>query len=480
VKAIMVMYDSLNRHMLEPYGCDWVKTPNFLRLAERAVTFDKAYIGSSPTIPTRRELHTGRYNFLHRGWGPLEPFDDSMAEILKNNSIYTALISDSYHYWEDGGSTYHCRYNSWRFFRGQEADAWTGVVTEESRGGAPRVHYKFTRKLVTREEQWPQAQTFARGLEFIRTNHEQDDWFLQIETFDPHEPYHVPQKYKDLYPHEYEGPPFDWPPYRRVREPSEQVHHCRCLSAALHSMCDAYLGKVIDLMDELNLWKDTMLIVNTDHGFLLGEHGWWAKMVQPFYEEVSHMPLFIWDPRSKVAGKRRKALVQTIDLPATLLEFFGQELPSNMQGQPLRDTIASDHPVRQAALFGKHGAHVYCTDGRYAYMRAPVTEKNDPLFNYTLMPTRMRGYFKTENLHNAELDGPFSFTKGSPVLKVPAHAQPDREREPHTIWDLESDPEQERPIRDSAVEERMIHHMVRLMKENDAPSEQFVRLGLPS
>ena len=77
MKAIMVMFDSLNRHMLPSYGCEWIHAPNFERLAERSITFDNCYVGSMPCMPARRELHTGRYNFLHRSWGPLEPFDDS-------------------------------------------------------------------------------------------------------------------------------------------------------------------------------------------------------------------------------------------------------------------------------------------------------------------------------------------------------------------------------------------------------------------
>jgi hypothetical protein len=81
MRAIMVMFDSLNRHMLPPYGAEWVHAPNFERLYERTVTFDNSYVGSMPCMPCRRELHTGRYNFLHRSWGPLEPFDDSVPEI---------------------------------------------------------------------------------------------------------------------------------------------------------------------------------------------------------------------------------------------------------------------------------------------------------------------------------------------------------------------------------------------------------------
>ena len=137
MKAIMVMYDSLNRHMLAPYGCDWTHTENFRRLARHTVTFDNCWVGSMPCMPARRELHTGRYNFLHRSWGPLEPFDDSMPQILKEAGIHTHLISDHYHYWEDGGATYHQRYSTWECVRGQEGDNWQPLVGFS--GGPSRV-----------------------------------------------------------------------------------------------------------------------------------------------------------------------------------------------------------------------------------------------------------------------------------------------------------------------------------------------------
>ena len=71
MRAIVVMFDSLNRHYLPVYNPDCgIIAPNFERLATRAVTFDQCYAGSMPCMPARREMHTGRYNFLHRGWGP--------------------------------------------------------------------------------------------------------------------------------------------------------------------------------------------------------------------------------------------------------------------------------------------------------------------------------------------------------------------------------------------------------------------------
>lgn len=63
MRAITVMYDSLNRKYLPNYGDNLSIMPNFRRLAKKTVTFDNFYVGSLPCIPARRELHTGRYNF---------------------------------------------------------------------------------------------------------------------------------------------------------------------------------------------------------------------------------------------------------------------------------------------------------------------------------------------------------------------------------------------------------------------------------
>ncbi len=408
MKAIMVMFDSLNRHMLSPYGCDWVHAPNFRRLAERSATFERFYVGSMPCMPARRELHTGRYNFLHRGWGPLEPFDDSSIEMLKQNAVHTHLVSDHYHYWEEGGATYHTRYGSWEISRGQEYDPWKGNLTCEI-DTEGRLEQSDTRQnLVNRlymqdEADTSQAKTYAMGIEFIKTNAAADKWFLQIETFDPHEPFVVPKRYVDLYDDEYTGGELDHPMYRDVRESAELVRHVRILNAALVSMCDHYLGQVLDLMDSLDLWKDTMLIVTTDHGFLLGEHDCWGKCWCPFYEEISHAPLFVWDPRCGAAGERRTSLAQTIDLGPTLLEYFGLDLTPDMQGRPLRDTVARDAPIRRAGLFGVFGSHVCVTDGRYVYMRAPTGEANKPLYEYTHMPTHMTHTFSPADMRTATM-----------------------------------------------------------------------------
>lgn len=63
MKAIILLFDSLNKHYLPPYGDMITRAPNFQRLAAHCTTFNNSYVGSMPCMPARRELHTGRHNF---------------------------------------------------------------------------------------------------------------------------------------------------------------------------------------------------------------------------------------------------------------------------------------------------------------------------------------------------------------------------------------------------------------------------------
>ncbi|QUI25758.1 sulfatase [Vallitalea pronyensis] len=496
MKAIMVMFDSLNRRMLPNYGCEWIQAPNFKRLGEKTVTFDTCYVGSLPCMPARRELQTGRYNFLHRSWGPMEPFDDAMPEILKNNGIYTHITSDHQHYWEDGGCTYHTRYSSWEISRGQEGDPWKGYVGKVEFPETPfkvteymQKHYGFhilkhdivNRQYLKEEQDFPQAVTFKNGLNFMEENKNEDNWFLQIETFDPHEPFFAPEEYYNLYPdNDYGEEEFDWPPYGPVMESDAVVQHGIKRYAALLSMCDKYLGKVLDMMDKYNMWEDTMLIVNTDHGYMLGEHGWWSKSIMPTYNEVAHIPLFIWDPRSGRKNVHTDALAQTIDIAPTLLEYFNVDIPTTMMGKPLAPVLQEDKPVRKTALFGYHGSHINITDGQHVYLLAPAKKDNKPLNEYTLMPTHMRSMFKPAELQETEIHDGFDFTKGCKLMKIPVSAAGfnDPTQYGTMLFDVTKDPAQLNVYEDDDVEVEMINGIRAQMIANDAPIEQYERMGL--
>ncbi len=171
-----------------------------------------------------------------------------------------------------------------------------------------------------------------------------------------------------------------------------------------------------------------------------------------------------------------------IDMAPTLLEFFRVEPPADMQGVSLEATIAQDTPVREAGLFGYHGCHVNVTDGRYVYMRGPQNPDNSPLYEYTLMPTHIKSLFSVEELQDIELAPPFSFSKGCRLMKVDGLGW-SGSLNPYLwgslLFDLESDPGQKDPLVDPEIEARMLRLMVQLMRQNDAPKEQYERLGLP-
>ena len=199
MKAVFVLFDSLCRNALGCYGSPWVRTPNFDRFAARGVTFDRHFVGSLPCMPARRDLHTGRLNFMHRSWGPLEPFDNSFPQSMWLAGIHTHLISDHLHYFEDGGATYHNRFRTWDFIRGQEYDAWKAMVqppVERLRAKYAAKHYDFdgtwrkpravydgswkriqhaiNSEFMVEEKDLPLARCFASGFEFLDQNRAAD------------------------------------------------------------------------------------------------------------------------------------------------------------------------------------------------------------------------------------------------------------------------------------------------------------------
>lgn len=322
---------------------------------------------------------------------------------------------------------------------------------------------------------YPQTMTFDAGLAFIRRNAAQDNWFLQIEAFDPHEPFDAPGEFFDP---DRIGPA-DWPPYAPVHETEKEIADMRAHYLALLRYCDENLGRVLDAMDAHDMWRDTMLIVNTDHGFLLGEHDWWGKNAMPDFNEIAHTPLFIWDPVSGVCGERRSALTQTIDLAPTLLAFFGRPIPPDMRGRSLLPVIRENAAAHDYALFGYFNGPINITDGRYVYMRARVDDAVQ-MHQYTMMPTAMDNRLPVEQLRQAELAPPFPFTKGCPTFRIPVPAQNGKlPRGGHRLYDLAADPKQTQPVEEGETEARLLRAMGRLLAENDAPEAVYAAYGIP-
>lgn len=489
MKAIMVMFDTLARDFLPNFGNDWIQAQNFERLSEECVTFGSFYAGSMPCMPARRELHTGNYNFLHRSWGPLEPFDHSVFEDLDKNGIYTHLITDHSHYFEDGGATYHNRYSSWESFRGQEGDRWQPRINApenknhhplNKKGISVTQHMANRTKIRNQEENFPSVKVISQGLEFLKENYDKDNWFLQIECFDPHEPFYVPEKYRELYTDKAMNNVPYWPLYGRMEElgaTETELKDLRNEYAALISMCDHHLGRVLDFMDTHQMWDDTLLIVNTDHGFLLGEKGWIGKNASPHYDELVHVPYFMHIPQSEGNGTRIDELAQTIDIPATLRDYFG--IPQvESDGKSLLNLTKTEVEINhENVLFGIHGGHVNLFDGHYTYMRASQTEDNGPLTNVTLIPTNMRGFFSKEELASMEVVDGDKFTNHTKVLKFNLKNFRDTYSGGDLLFDLKQDPKQLVPLSDEELKQRLAEDLRQRLIKLEAPKELMIRMG---
>jgi arylsulfatase A-like enzyme len=507
MKVLFVILDTLRADHLQPYGghpYDYpVLTPQIARLADRSLVFDNHWVGSLPCMPARRELMTGRHNFLERGWGPLEPFDDVLPDLLRGHSapVFSHLITDHYHYFYLGGEGHNNSFSSWQFERGQENDFWISRVDLPALPPtigrlAQRPQHALNRLAQREEHQFSGSRCIDHATDWLRANRESDNWYLQLELFDPHEPFYVVQKYLDLYNDTWTGPSYDWPDYGVCEDDPEAITHIRKCYAALLTMTDSWLGRLWDTMDELDAWEDTLVLLSTDHGTMLGEHRYWMKNEMPVYNEIARIPLIVHLPGSRLAGQRRTALTQTTDLMPTILDYAGVAPPPHLHGTSLRPVFERDEPVHESIIFGYFGMALNATDGRHVYLRNPIAESTT-VYAYTSMPTRFHGFMSREELAQAEMGRFLSHTYNIPVYRVPQGGRPPfsqvggpphrhggyrdaagQYQPHHELFDLTADVQQQSPLADAALADHFASLMRQHLARVQAPAEQCTRLGL--
>jgi len=504
MRSILFLSDSVNRRFLKLYNESGLFLPNLDRLARRSVIFENHWAASAPCMPARRDLMTGRINFLERNWGPIEPFDQTLPQILRTKGIRSHIITDHYHYFEIGGENYCQMFDSWDFVRGQEWDPCCSQLKDlsipEHLGKlVPQCWYNH-QNFKDSEKKYPSPVVITKAAEWLTENHDAKDFFLWIEPFDPHEPFDVPEKYLAEAGDTYRGLFCMWPEYKQIERSDltpEAVEHLRKRYLALLLMTDHYLGKIFDVMDRFGMWDDTMFVYTTDHGYMLGEHGYMAKNYMPAYNEVFHIPLIIHLPGDEHAGERRKALTENIDMLPTLMECYGIDhavLRNKIHGRSLLPVLRGEkEKVRDAVLYGYFGKQMNVTDGHFTYFRSPDKE-NRPLNLYTDMPTDIRVYFDATRITDPTriTAGRFLPWTNYPVFKIPADVVVGNDdgtlryvwlydwEMQDQLYDLDHDyAQKENLIRTEENEVlRMKDLMISCMKELDSPAEQFERLKL--
>ncbi len=504
MKVVMILVDSVNRRFLNCYGSkEPAFTPNLDRLAARGTVFENHWCGSSPCMPARRDIMTGRLNFLEKPWGGIEPFDQPLPKMLATAGVFSHIVTDHYHYIRVGGENYLNAFTTYELIRGQEKDPWklrpehANLKKPEAYRGTFSPDHEDNMAEFTEEQTYPTPVTMQHAAEWLEQNADADNLFLWTEGFDPHEPFDVPQAYLDLYAAEVKvdsNEPNFWPPYAKNTFTEEETKRLRVRYKALLSMTDAYIGRIFDVLDRHDMWKDTMVVFTTDHGYMLGEHGYWSKNYMPAYNEVFHLPLIIWHPEAKI--RRFNGLTQNIDLYPTMLNLFGVDPKlqrHRISGKNLLPALMGEtDKVRDEIIYGYFGKSVNYFDGRYTYFRAAKDPSNRPLYVYTAMPATSGKYYGTDSVEKENYSrigyGHLGYTD-YPVFRIPADiigitsssggfGPRSEDNAESLVFDLASDYAQEHPLSDAAIEARCVEGLMRCMLAHQAPQEQFERLGL--
>jgi arylsulfatase A-like enzyme len=412
MNVIVVVCNGMHLGFMGAYGNAWIETPNLDRLAAEGTVFDHHFPENLTTLPTRRSWWTGRYGFPdpEQGWTPLRADERILPDLLWDKGVRTALISDV-PLLRDAGLGYGRGFDEVIWVRGQAYDPL--IPPSDPRAGKIKLSDEPGLRLPPdddpNQELWKQRwEQFLRNRAVLRTEVEENtgiartvktaiDWLdrhrrvpdrflLWLDLFSPHGPWDPPQPYRDQYvtvePDEFEaGEEGDL-----VEELSEddeeeidiedvpvlidvpagavgdvlsetELFRLRRTYAGTVSLVDHWLGELFDAMRRMGRMDDTLLIFTSDQGEPLGEHGYVRRFRPWLYEELIHTPLIIRMPKGRFGGHRHLALVQTVDLLPTILEFLGAspgaEADPPLHGHDLLPLVRGEQTkVREYACLG--------------------------------------------------------------------------------------------------------------------------------
>jgi len=489
VNVLFVTVDSLRRDFVGAYRdrprvVDYpVATDTIDAFAERSTvtTFANHYAGSLPCMPARREFLAGVREFLWRPWGPAEPFDDLLPALAGAAGATTALVTDHYHYFEAGGERYWTDYDGFEFVRGHEHDHWKTAPADPDPELLAQLGDRdpepYARNVAgldpTDETAFFAARTFSTAADWVRDNAgDHDDWFLYVDSFDVHEPFHNPEPYASMYTDEDPRDPelAVWPDYDSVAGQgmtARELAFVRSQFAGKVTMADRWLDELFDALGTAGAWEETVVVLTTDHGYALGDHGQMAKNHQPTYDEIAHTPLLIHHPDG--TGGRVTGLTSAVDVYPTLLAAIGGSVPDGHGTDLLAHVTGDRDPAdgRDYALYGYFGAGINVTDGQYTYLHPAPTDAPVALYSAVQPPGA------DDDAEPATL--PYA---DPPVWRYERPSTP--QNETPLLFDVEADPEQTEDLTESrpGEHERLRDLLVAGLDALSAPASQYERLGL--
>jgi arylsulfatase A-like enzyme len=407
---LVIMLDTLRPDHLGCLGSPDVKTPHLDRFAAQSVVFETAYAEFPNTIPSRTAFVSGMYTFPCRPWQALEPDDLHVAEILRGAGYHTAALSDTPF---NNGAHMDRGFDEFRHFPMGKclppADGRDLVDISDAffPPGYPEKEVLYYAKTMTnralcleKHGVTPGEYFFDEVSNWLRQDHSAP-FFLWVDSFQPHEPWEAGEPYRSMYEPRfgYEGRylPMPMAPDSDKWMMPGDIEHVRALYKASVTETDDYVGRVLGTIDECGLAEDTVVMILSDHGMPLGEHGLVRKFGYPVYDELARIVWMMRVPGARVEGARSSALVSNVDFLPTLLAIAGIEIDTALPGHDIMQLARGEKASVRENLY--LGAYNYRTGVRTATHKFIDNrgEKDNELFDMVADPAEQ---------HNIAEDNP--------------------------------------------------------------------------
>jgi arylsulfatase A-like enzyme len=372
------------------------RTPNIDALAREGISFTRCYPEAMPTVPARRSILSGRRTFPFRGWhpypgllgepgwAPLASPALSFTTLLKRAGYWTAYVTDNTGLgFSPPWAPFRRSFD--RFVRrgGQYGGTAAGVSDAELRHWLPpAIEDADTRDRVRRylangryshdETKSFAARVFRDGARVLEAAARRPEPFaLVVDTFEPHEPWTPPRSYVDMYGDpDYRGPEPARPYYAPVSRYLSGgdlvlVDRMKALYAAEVTMTDRWLGVFLERLHDLRLERETAIVLVSDHGFFVGDHGLTGKISTRLHPELIHVPLIVIHPERRLAGRTRRWFASTHDVAPTLLAMAGVPVPRAMDGVDLSRFFEGRDPPERPYAWGGYGNSFFVRSERW-------------------------------------------------------------------------------------------------------------------
>jgi arylsulfatase A-like enzyme len=367
-------------------------TPAIDAFGRQSVVFSNAYPEALPTVPVRYVLMTGQRALPFRPWAPLQPGDLTIPQILRNEGYTCGIVSDCYHY-RAPGMNYHSGFHAYRWIRGQEYDPYESAPSRRPLERYVNARYPADWRLrvaqflantdaMTAEDDRFPAQVMDEAVAWLRRNRSHKKVFLWIDCFDPHEPWDPPARFDTYGDPSYAGPRLILPmggPSSAWATPAE-VRHMRGLYAGEVAFVDHCLTRLFDGLRDLGYLDDSLILVLSDHGHPLDDHGKFLKGADRLYSELLRVPFMLRLPGARLAGRRSEALVQFQDVLPTLFDLLGlQGYLDSMHGRSFRAVVEGDADRhRDAIITGYHEGIDRCVrTAEWSYIERPTGQRDE-------------------------------------------------------------------------------------------------------